>query len=356
MGLLATVFWGRTVGDYEISHEDTMGRQFRLFSPDVASVIRDTDRKMSHFAKRNRFELYNSIRVELNKVWRVDSFCIGLRRADNAVFYPYNFDDGRNFPPNFNVYGRNGLAAWLQRNGRPYWFKYDQGALLANGHRFGNFDKSARDAVVAPMLADNDGHRRVLGSIGMYSYQPDTYDSETVSALGYIAAALTLILFHERVESSTGELDASDLPTYSTLIIELIDRFGGDLERAIQSVDRAIAGIETDMAHVRGELSGFRSACRNLQVEVMEALASPNTEPARLMNLLTPRERVVANLIAHGFANKQVAERLHISELTAKTHTSRILKKFKAKQRSEIATKISSMVQFGGSFEMIEQP
>ncbi len=42
---------------------------------------------------------------------------------------------------------------------------------------------------------------------------------------------------------------------------------------------------------------------------------------------LTPRERTVLDLIAEGLLNKQIADRLDMSELTVKTHRAHIMEK-----------------------------
>lgn len=56
--------------------------------------------------------------------------------------------------------------------------------------------------------------------------------------------------------------------------------------------------------------------------------AQPDERPtAKALEVLTEREREVLELIARGLSNRQIAERLFISELTAKTHVSRILAK-----------------------------
>jgi len=52
---------------------------------------------------------------------------------------------------------------------------------------------------------------------------------------------------------------------------------------------------------------------------------------------LTEREREVLALIARGFTNKQIADKLYVSEKTARNHVSHILEKLGFSRRSEAA-------------------
>jgi|GEM_PF-7058472 len=59
------------------------------------------------------------------------------------------------------------------------------------------------------------------------------------------------------------------------------------------------------------------------------------------MENLTPREREVATLVAHGLTNRQIASELSISERTAGNHVARILKKLELHARAQIASRAS---------------
>ena len=59
----------------------------------------------------------------------------------------------------------------------------------------------------------------------------------------------------------------------------------------------------------------------------------------RPLEPLTPREREVLELLAHGLSNRQIAERLGISEHTAKFHVAAISGKLGAASRTEAVSR-----------------
>jgi DNA-binding CsgD family transcriptional regulator len=59
-------------------------------------------------------------------------------------------------------------------------------------------------------------------------------------------------------------------------------------------------------------------------------------DDARLRELgITPRELEILGLIAAGLSNREIAERLFVSENTVKTHSSRLFEKLGAKRRTQ---------------------
>ncbi len=50
---------------------------------------------------------------------------------------------------------------------------------------------------------------------------------------------------------------------------------------------------------------------------------------------ITPREHEILELIAAGLSNREIAERLFVSENTVKTHSSRLFDKLQAKRRTQ---------------------
>ncbi|MEV0003714.1 response regulator transcription factor [Micromonospora sp. NPDC050980] len=63
--------------------------------------------------------------------------------------------------------------------------------------------------------------------------------------------------------------------------------------------------------------------------------ARPGATPERL-RVLTEREREVVALVATGLSNEQIAQRLVVSPLTAKTHVNRAMAKLDARDRAQL--------------------
>ncbi|TSB42345.1 response regulator transcription factor, partial [Streptomyces benahoarensis] len=60
----------------------------------------------------------------------------------------------------------------------------------------------------------------------------------------------------------------------------------------------------------------------------------PNTPPQ--LAPLTPREHEVVTLVAAGLSNDDIAERLYVTSLTAKTHVNRAMTKLGARDRAQL--------------------
>jgi NarL family two-component system response regulator LiaR len=73
-----------------------------------------------------------------------------------------------------------------------------------------------------------------------------------------------------------------------------------------------------------------------LHPKVAARLVQHTAQPAGFADF-TPRERDVLRLLAEGFANKEIARRLSLSEKTVKTHVSNILHKLGVADRTQAA-------------------
>ena len=96
---------------------------------------------------------------------------------------------------------------------------------------------------------------------------------------------------------------------------------------------------------------GLRLTRRNETVVVREVpVAAPAgfvRDEGRLASLgITPRELEILELIAAGLSNREIAERVHVSENTVKSHSSRVFDKLGARRRTQA-------VQMGKSLRLI---
>ena len=89
--------------------------------------------------------------------------------------------------------------------------------------------------------------------------------------------------------------------------------------------------------------TGHRDPHRGLRLVAGVTLARP-PQPA---DLLTPRQREVATLIALGLTNRQIAERLVISLRTADNHVQHIFDKLGLSSRAQVAAWIATRGMLG---------
>jgi DNA-binding NarL/FixJ family response regulator len=77
------------------------------------------------------------------------------------------------------------------------------------------------------------------------------------------------------------------------------------------------------------------SVTRRLITDIARRPAGP-PPMGRILDHLTEREREVMALVAAGLSNDEIAGRLYLSPLTAKTHVSRIMTKLSARDRAQL--------------------
>jgi len=93
-----------------------------------------------------------------------------------------------------------------------------------------------------------------------------------------------------------------------------------------------LAGIRVIAA---GDALLAPSVTRQLIGEFVRRPDSDRPPPATL-DVLTGREREVLTLVARGWSNAEVAERLYLSPATAKTHVGRLLTKLQSRDRTQL--------------------
>jgi NarL family two-component system response regulator LiaR len=114
-----------------------------------------------------------------------------------------------------------------------------------------------------------------------------------------------------------------------------------DDDRVFAAMQAGAAGyllkdVEPDaLAEAIREVHRGRPALHpDVAARLMRRVADPAGPAAES---LTPREREVLQLVVEGYANKQIARRLGITEKTVKTHVSSILAKLRVSDRTAAA-------------------
>jgi DNA-binding NarL/FixJ family response regulator len=93
-----------------------------------------------------------------------------------------------------------------------------------------------------------------------------------------------------------------------------------------------LAGIRTIAA---GDALLSPTVTKHLIEEYVRRPA-PNATPAAPLDTLTDRELEVLTLVARGWSNAEIAERLYVTPATTKTHLSRLLMKLGARDRAQL--------------------
>jgi DNA-binding NarL/FixJ family response regulator len=119
-----------------------------------------------------------------------------------------------------------------------------------------------------------------------------------------------------------------------------------DEQDYVETVKRGARGIVLKQAATERLLEGIRKVHRGeiwidqrVAAEVMKAMTRPGPPlgVAGEKALLTPREAEIVALVTQGFRNKEIAEKLSISEQTVKNHLQNIYDKLGVSDRLELA-------------------
>jgi two-component system nitrate/nitrite response regulator NarL len=107
--------------------------------------------------------------------------------------------------------------------------------------------------------------------------------------------------------------------------------------RGVVLRDQVGPGIHAALAAVRSGLTVMDTALASSLVPSIPAgpVANTNTPPTKGRGELTERERQVVQLLSEGLSNKLIADRLGISDHTAKFHVNGVMMKLGASTRTE---------------------
>lgn len=114
----------------------------------------------------------------------------------------------------------------------------------------------------------------------------------------------------------------------------------GELERVHAALTNGASGYLLKTAGPAEVAAAIQAAARDevyLDPAVARRLTREMVSPPRGLTALTERERDVLVLVANGRSNREIADELVISERTARTHVSNVLRKLELNSRTQAA-------------------
>ncbi|MET8979374.1 response regulator transcription factor [Streptomyces sp. NPDC004539] len=114
----------------------------------------------------------------------------------------------------------------------------------------------------------------------------------------------------------------------------------GEMERVHTALAGGASGYLLKDAEPDEVVAALRAAARGdvfLHPSVARGLTQEVVSPSTGLGALTGRERDVLALVARGHSNQQIADELVISERTARTHVSNVLRKLQLTSRTQAA-------------------
>jgi DNA-binding NarL/FixJ family response regulator len=137
----------------------------------------------------------------------------------------------------------------------------------------------------------------------------------------------------------------NSLPDTRVIVMDLVPT----QEDVLEYVEAGVSGFLLKDATLGDFVETIRSIARGAMVLPPQMAGSlfsqivnhamTKSAPAALMESvrMTRRERQVVDLVADGYSNKEIAERLHLSPYTVKSHVHNILEKLSLHTRVQIA-------------------
>jgi DNA-binding NarL/FixJ family response regulator len=135
------------------------------------------------------------------------------------------------------------------------------------------------------------------------------------------------------------EATARIVETYPDVRVVVLTSFG-EVERVHGALEAGAAGYLLKDAEPGEVASAIRAAASgevHLDSAVAGQLVRRISAPRIGLTALTARERQILALVAAGYPNRKIAERLVISERTARTHVSNVLSKLQLSSRTQAA-------------------
>ena len=203
--------------------------------------------------------------------------------------------------------------------------------------------------VIRILVADDhaifrDGLRKLLeGADEIQIVGEASNGNECVKMLGKFKPDILLLDLRMPEKDGLGVLEEVNFDSLPTRVIVLTaaedDR---DVVRAMRLGARGVvlkqSASDLLVKSIRKVFDGEIWLDNRMTAEVMKAFAkSSDAGPRREKPLLSDREKEIVQLVAQGFRNKEIGEKLFISEQTVKNHLHNIFDKLGVSDRLELA-------------------
>jgi DNA-binding CsgD family transcriptional regulator len=307
------------------------------FSPEAVAILRNADRRLRSADRGDTTRRYAAIKAALAGLAPLDTFFIGHFQGERSLILSYIFDGDQRLASEILTTARGGVSHWLRTSGKRYLYSDDNGRMLHRGDTIGDARQLSRDCVFTPLLDDNGDP---VGLVSSQSLKPSVFSEEFVRAQVWLSRALM-----QSLQQDSADLQDNDLyEVYPELDSERVRNEADLLNRIGERLDalgRTLRDLEgqarkVGVAELAEQAEHATGLCDRVQTEVTELVRT--YQPPVVSTDLTAREVEVAVLIARdGLSNAQLAERLHISQKTVKTHVGNVLRKLGVTQRAAIA-------------------
>jgi FixJ family two-component response regulator len=180
---------------------------------------------------------------------------------------------------------------------------------------------------VVYLIDDDERVRQALSDLlRSAGLSVEAFDRAEAFPLSMLACRPACALLDVRMPGTTGlELQrciALDRPEISIVFLT----GHGDIPMAVHAIKSGAVQFLTKPVNDEELLDAIRQALR-LSSTKLQRCDRSTADLLRRVASLTPREREVANLVAAGLRNKQVAQQLGISEVTVKVHRQHLMAK-----------------------------
>ena len=176
------------------------------------------------------------------------------------------------------------------------------------------------------------GLRSLLSMRGEFTVVGEAERVDAVAGLLADAPCDVLLLDLQMDRDSLGEVEK--LAAKAKVIVVTASERVEDALAAIRAGASGVVfkrfAVQTLMDAVRAVAEGQVWMPPNLQASMASALREPTRDP------LTPREREIVELVAHGLRNAEVAKKLSITEDTVKSHLNNVFQKLNVRDRVQL--------------------